>query len=343
MTAPAGRTGGPPANAAGGDAASSCTIDVRLDRAAWATHLAEATATGLRSSPPWTPPVWFYDEVGSALFDRITRLDEYYPTRAERSILARRAEEIAATTGARTLAELGSGTSEKTTLLLDALADRGALQRVVPFDVSEAVLRSAADEIAARYPGVAVHAVVGDFHEHLGALPTDDTSLLAFLGSTIGNLSAAERSDFLRGVRSSLGDDDWFLLGTDLVKDPARLVAAYDDAAGVTARFNLNALAVMNRELGADFEPDAWSHRAVYAVEHQRIEMHVVAARDQVVHVEALEVELPLPAGGWIRTEISTKFTAEQVASELEGAGLSTVASWTDDDGDFLVTLARPR
>jgi L-histidine N-alpha-methyltransferase len=343
VTAPAGRTDAAPADAVGGDAASSCTIDVRLDMAAWATHLAEATATGLRSSPPWTPPVWFYDDVGSMLFDRITRLEEYYPTRAERSILTRHAAEIAATTGATTLAELGSGTSDKTVLLLDALAARGALERVVPFDVSEVVLRSAADEIAARYPGVAVHAVVGDFHEHLGALPTDGTSLLAFLGSTIGNLSPAERSDFLRSVRASLGDDDWFLLGTDLVKDPARLVAAYDDASGVTARFNLNALAVMNRELGADFDPGAWSHRAVYDREHQRIEMHVVAESDQVVHIEALDLELAVPAGGWIRTEISTKFTAEQVAAELEGAGLSPVAAWSDDDGDFLVTLARPR
>lgn len=341
MNAPADRLGAAPP--VGGDTTSTCTIDVRLDGAAWATHLAEATADGLRSIPPWTPPVWFYDEVGSVLFDRITRLDEYYPTRAERSILARHADEIAGITGATTLAELGSGTSEKTTLLLDALTAGGSLERVVPFDVSEAVLRSAAEEIAGRYPGVAVHAVVGDFHEHLGALPTGGRTLLAFLGSTIGNLDPAERSVFLRNVCAALSSDDWFLLGTDLVKDRSRLLAAYDDPAGVTAAFNLNALAVMNRELGADFDIPAWSHRAVFDEEHRRIEMHVVAGADQMVRLASLDLEVHVPDGGWIRTEISTKFTSEQVAEELDAAGLQTVEVWTDDDGGFLVTLARRR
>ncbi len=318
------------------------TVEVRLRASAWAGHLAEQTATGLRDRPPWTPPVWFYDQVGSELFDRITRLEEYYPTRAERSILAERAGTIAALSGAETLAELGSGTSDKTVLLLDALERRGTLRRVVPFDVSEEVLRDAAATIARRHDGVAVHAVVGDFHEHLGALPTDGPCLLAFLGSTIGNLDAAERRRFLSSVRSTLDGDDRFLLGTDLVKDRTRLVSAYDDAQGVTARFNLNALAVMNRELGGDFELAAWRHRAVFDEEFQRIEMHVVAQEDQAVRLEALDLDLEVAAAGWIRTEISTKFTADQVERELTGAGLEPVDSWTDERGDFLLTLARP-
>ena len=318
------------------------TVDVRLEPADWSRHLADETARGLSDQPPWIPPVWFYDDIGSDLFDRITRLDEYYPTRAERSILAARAHTIAEHTGATTLVELGSGTSDKTTLLLDALRDRGALECIVPFDVSEAVLRSAAASLAATYPGVRVHAVVGDFHEHLDHLPGEGTRLLAFLGSTIGNLDPDQRRGFLGAVRRTLAGDGWFLLGTDLVKDRTRLVRAYDDADGVTAAFNLNALAVMNRELGADFDLGAWRHRAIYDELHQRIEMHVVAASDQLVSLSALDRTLVVEAGGHVRTEISAKFTEPQVRSELTDAGFAVDAAWTDDDGDFLLTLARP-
>lgn len=321
---------------------SEITVDVHLDPADWSRHLAEETALGLVDRPPWTPPVWFYDEVGSRLFDRITRLDEYYPTRAERSILAAHAGAIAARTGATTLIELGSGTSDKTTLLLDALRDHGTLERIVPFDVSEAVLRSAAATLAETYPDVDVHAVVGDFHEHLGHIPSHGRRLLAFLGSTIGNLDPDQRREFLRRVRHSLDGDGWFLLGTDLVKDRTRLVRAYDDDSGVTAAFNLNALHVMNRELGADFDVDAWRHRAVFDEEHQRIEMHVVAVTDQTVSFATLDRTLTVEAGGHLRTEISAKFTEPQVRAELAGAGFAVDASWTDDDGDFLLTLARP-
>jgi L-histidine N-alpha-methyltransferase len=317
------------------------TVDVHLDPADWATHLAEETGRGLRDSPPWTPPVWFYDDVGSALFEDITRLPEYYPTRAERAILAAHAGDIAAISGAETLIELGSGTSEKTRLLLDALAGAGTLRRFVPFDVSEATLRSAAEVIAAERPGLEVHAVVGDFHRHLGALPRGGNRLLAFLGGTIGNLDPAQRARFLFDVDAILDHDDHFLLGTDLVKDPARLVAAYDDAAGVTAAFNRNALVVMNRELGADFDPDAYDHVADWDDAEAWIEMRLVARTKQIVRVKALDdLAVRFAPGDWLRTEISAKFTAEGVEDELWQAGLVVDEQWTDDAGDFLLTLA---
>jgi L-histidine N-alpha-methyltransferase len=318
-------------------------VDVRLDPADWSRHLAEETARGLRDHPPWIPPVWFYDEVGSKLFDEITRLDEYYPTEAERSILRTQADTIAHTTGAETLVELGSGASDKTMLIIEALEGAGTLRRIAPLDVSEEVLRCSARTIAAQVPGVEVHAVVGDFHQHLGAVPAEGVCLLAFLGSTIGNFEPDRRASFLAGARAALGPDDWFLLGTDLVKDRRRLVAAYDDARGVTAAFNLNALTVMNRELGADFEPDAFRHRAHWDESQRRIEMHLVATRRQQVRVAALDLGLQLGPGEYLRTEISAKFTPAQVRDELGAAGFGVRASWTDPAGDFLVTLARPR
>ena len=323
--------------------AGAVTVDVHLDPADWSTHLAEETRRGLLDTPPWTPPVWFYDETGSDLFDEITRLPEYYPTRAERAILDARAGEIAERTGADTLVELGSGTSEKTRLLLDALTGAGTLRRFVPFDVSEATLRAAAETIAAERPGLEVRAVVGDFHRHLGELPHEGRRLVAFLGGTIGNLNPAQRARFLFDVDAMLDHDDWFLLGTDLVKDRGRLVAAYDDAQGVTAAFNRNALAVMNRELGADFDPGAYDHVAYWDDEKSWIEMRLVARTPQVVHVRDLDgLEVRFDAGDWLRTEISAKFTAERIADELWTAGLVTKAQWTDPDGDFLLTLTHP-
>lgn len=335
----------PPAHAAGKDpsGADRVTVDVHLDRGDWATHLAEETFAGLRDHPPWIPPVWFYDETGSDLFDQITRLSEYYPTETERAILALHADDIAARTGASTLAEIGSGTSDKTALLLDALEAGGTLERFVPFDCSEEVLRSAAASIAALRPNLHLHAVVGDFHRHLDELPTDGTCLLAFLGSTIGNLDPQQRKGFLAEVRDCLDADDWFLLGTDLVKPRRRLVEAYDDPGGVTARFNLNCLAVMNRELGADFDLDGFEHRAVWNAPASRVEMHLVARRPQRVHVPGLGGEdVCFGAGDHLRTEISTKFTPTQIHSELAEAGLLPEATYQDPAGDFLVTLARP-
>jgi L-histidine Nalpha-methyltransferase len=321
----------------------SITVDVHLDPADWSDHLAEETRRGLRDDPPWIPPVWFYDEAGSKLFDEITRLDEYYPTDAERSILRDHADDIAAVTGAETLIELGSGTSEKTTLLIDALSRAGTLRRFAPFDVSEEVLRSSADTVAATWPSIDVHAVVGDFHQHLDQVPTDGVAVLAFLGSTIGNLDPEQRRVFLGQVRGALDTDDWFLLGTDLVKDPDRLVRAYDDADGVTAAFNLNSLTVMNRELDADFDPGGFTHRSHWDPEGRRIEMHLVASSDQTAHLAGLGgLTVTVRQGDFLRTEISTKFTPQGVADELGAADLTVERQWFDDAGDFLVTLARP-
>jgi L-histidine N-alpha-methyltransferase len=254
-----------------------------------------------------------------------------------------RAAEIAKLTGADTLIELGSGTSDKTRLLLDGLAAAGTLRRFVPFDVSEATLRSAAETIAADRPGLEVHAVVGDFHRHLGELPRGGKRLLVFLGGTIGNLDAKQRARFLFDVDAILDFDDHFLLGTDLVKDRRRLVAAYDDAAGVTAAFNRNALVVMNRELGADFDPDAYEHVAAWDETEAWIEMRLVARSAQRVRVARLDgIEVRFAPGEWLRTEISAKFTAARVREELWQAGLVVDDQWTDDAGDFLLTLAHP-
>ena len=321
---------------------SPITVDVQLDQSAWSTHLADQTEEGLRDDPPWIPPVWFYDEPGSEMFDEITRLPEYYPTEAERSILAEHAHDIASITGVETLAELGSGTSDKTALLLDAGQQSGTLNCFSPFDCSEEVLRRAAAQIAGARPGLDVHAVVGDFHEHLHAIPTDGVCVIAFLGSTIGNLDETQRKEFLANIADTLDDDDWFLLGTDLAKSESVLLPAYDDRAGVTARFNLNALSVMNTELLADFEVGEFRHRAVWDAEASRVEMQLVANSAQRVRFDALNgLELVLGAGDHIRTEISTKFTREQVESELAEAGMEVQRAWTDSGDRFLVTLSR--
>jgi L-histidine Nalpha-methyltransferase len=298
---------------------------------------------GLQATPKELPSKYFYDEEGSALFDAITRLPEYYPTRTERGILLERAGEIAARSGADTLIELGSGTSEKTRLLLDAFAARGALRRFVPFDVDEATLRSAAATVAGEYPGVAVHAVVGDFERHLGLLPKGGRRMIAFLGSTIGNLTPDQRAVFLAEVVAQLGPGDTFLLGTDLVKDVGRLEAAYDDAAGVTAAFNRNVLVRLNRELDADFAPDAFEHVALFDPERDWIEMRLRSTADQVVTVGGLGLTVPFVAGEEMRTEISAKFRPEGLSGELTVAGLELLDLWTDPAGDFALSLSAPK
>jgi L-histidine N-alpha-methyltransferase len=317
------------------------TVDVRLAPSERRRAMVEDVLAGLAATPKVLSPVWFYDEVGSRLFDEITRLPEYYLTRAERSILVASAGEIASLAGAGTLVELGSGTSEKTRLLLDAMAASGALEQFVPLDVSEEVLREAADAVAASY-GIEVSAVVGDFSHHLGDLPRDGRRLVAFLGSTIGNLVPDERARFLTAVRASLGEGDHFLLGTDLVKDRARLLAAYDDAAGVTARFNRNVLSVLNAELGGDLDPEGFDHVACWDEEQRWIEMRLRARRPQEAVLSAVGRTVSFAAGEEVRTEVSAKFTTDQVAGELAAAGLAVVRGWTDPAGDFLLTLARP-
>ena len=298
--------------------------------------LREEARLGLTSTPKELPPKWFYDRRGSELFEAITRLPEYYLTRAERSILQRRADEIAELTGATTLIELGAGTSDKTRLLLDALAPR----RFVPFDVSEETLRSSAQRLALRYPALEITALVGDFDLPLPPLPQGEPRLLAFLGSTIGNLTPARRALFLEDLASSLREGDWFLLGADLVKSPERLVAAYDDASGVTREFNLNMLRVLNRELGGDFDLGAFEHVARWNAEAEWMEIFVRSRRRQTVRLEALELEVEFDAGELMRTEISAKFHLRRLAAELEAAGLRVESRWTDGAGEFAVLLA---
>jgi len=320
--------------------AVTLTIDVHLEPAHAADSLRADAQRGLTSSPKELPPKWFYDHRGSQLFEEITRLPEYYPTRTERSILEQRSAEIARITGADTLVELGSGTSEKTRLLLDALRDAGTLTRFVPFDVSETTLREAAAAVVAEYPGVAVHAVAGDFERHLDRIPGGGRRLVAFLGGTIGNLLPDARARFVGEIAKGLGPDDSFLLGTDLVKDPARLVAAYDDASGVTAEFNHNVLLVLNRELGADFDVERYEHVARFDPENEWIEMRLRSTRAQVVHVPALDLVVPFRDGEEMRTEVSAKFRRARVERELGAAGLRLVEWWTDPAGDFALSLS---
>jgi L-histidine N-alpha-methyltransferase len=316
-------------------------VDVHLEPDDAARALEADVCAGLTASPKTLPPKWFYDDRGSELFDAITRLPEYYPTRTERSILLERAGEIAELTRADTLVELGSGTSEKTRVLLDALAKEGTLTRFVPFDVSEATLRASAAQIARAYPGIAVHAVVGDFERHLRELPTGGRRLIAFLGSTIGNLDRAGRAAFFTEVASGLAPGDTLLLGTDLVKDVDRLVAAYDDADGLTAEFNRNVLRVINRELDADFVPESFAHVARWNADDEWIEMWLRADAAQRVHVGALGLDVAFADGEAVRTEISAKFRHAGVRAELAGAGLALARWWTDPGGDFALSLAQ--
>lgn len=297
---------------------------------------------GLSATPKSIPPTWFYDEVGSELFEDITRVPEYYPTRAERSILAERADEIVAISRAETLVELGSGSSEKTVVLLDAMQRAGTLRRVIPFDVSETMLVGAAEEMSAAYD-VPVIAVVGDFRQHLGKIPTDGRRILLFLGGTIGNLDPVQRATFLCELASTMDQDDWLLVGTDLEKDVDRLVAAYDDAQGVTAAFNLNVLNVLNNELGADFDTEGFIHVAKWNDAERRIEMRLRAVREQRVSISDLDMTVHFAEGEEILTEISSKFTRERVAQELSAADFVIGGSWTDAAGDFLLTLARAK
>ena len=315
-------------------------LDVYLDDRDLSDALRADALDGLTATPKSLPPKWFYDARGSALFEDITRLPEYYPTRAEREILVARSGDIAQITGAKTLIELGSGSSEKTRLLLDALRAGGTLGAFVPFDVSVSALREAMARIAEDYPALQVHGIAGDFTRHLGRLPSGGTRLVAFLGGTIGNFVPSQRTAFLGGLRAALEPGDWLLLGTDLVKDPGVLVAAYDDAAGVTAEFNRNVLHVLNRELGADFDPDSFRHVALWDTEREWIEMRLRARRPMRVRVPALDLTVDFAAGEDLHTEVSAKFRRGGVDRELAAAGFAARHWWTDPAGRFAETLA---
>ena len=320
------------------------TVEVHLEPGELRAAMVADARRGLLVGPgrKQLPPVWFYDDHGSALFDAITALPEYYPTRAERALLHAHAGDIAAQAKAATMVELGAGTCDKSRILIEALRQAGLIERYVPFDVSEGTLRQAADELSAAYPGLVVHAVVGDFHRHLDRVPKEGRTMVAFLGGTIGNLRPDERNRFLANLGRRLDDGDSVLLGTDLVKAADRLVAAYDDATGVTAAFNRNVINVLNRELGASFDPDRFAHVARWDGERNWIEMRLRALGAQRSTVEALGAEVVFEDGEEMLTEISAKFTREQVQRELWDAGFTVDAMWDQPGGDFLLTLASP-
>jgi L-histidine Nalpha-methyltransferase len=318
---------------------TTARVDVHLEPDHLQRALRADAERGLTSMPKELPPKWFYDEVGSLLFDEITRLPEYYPTRREREILETHASTIASVTQADTLVELGSGTSEKTRLLLSALHKEGCLRRFIPFDVSEEVLRASADSINTEYPGLEVHAVVGDFEHHLHTIPDSGRRIIAFLGSTIGNFPPVARADFLRSLRSSTHEQDFVLLGFDLVKDLSRLEKAYNDSAGVTADFNRNVLHVLNRELGADFDVKSFDHIARWNAQNEWIEMVLRSTTEQRVQLRSLGLNVAFSSGEEMRTEISAKFHPDRIAAELRDAGFVPQRWWTDAAGDFGVAL----
>jgi L-histidine Nalpha-methyltransferase len=309
--------------------------------------LAEDVLDGLTRPFKELPPKHLYDARGAELFDRICEQPEYYPTRTERAILEARSGDIAALTGAAELVELGSGTAAKTRILLRALDDAGTLRRYVPFDVTEGMVRDVAADLVRVHPDLLVHGIVGDFERHLGELPprldAGHGRIVAFLGGTIGNFIPGSRRRFLRRLASALEGDDVLLLGTDLVKEPCVIEAAYDDAAGITAAFNRNVLHVVNRELGADFDPDAFEHVAFFDREREWIEMRLRAERRMDVRVDALDLDVSFAAREELRTEISAKFTIERLEGDLAAAGLELLEVLTDPDELFALSLSRPR
>lgn len=322
-------------------AGATLSIDVHLSSKEMRDSMVEDARRGLTSSPKWLSPVWFYDERGSNLFDEITRLPEYYLTRAERRLLETNAKEIATIAACDTLVELGAGTCDKSRILLDAMREAGTLRRYVPLDVSDATLWDAACSLAQEYPGLEINAVVADFMHHVDKVPGGGRRMIAFLGSTIGNLDRDQRRKFLFDLDCVMTHDDTFLLGTDLVKEPARLLAAYNDSAEVTARFNLNVLSVLNKELHANFDPSRFEHVAIWNDEDRWIEMRLRSLSDQVVDVEDIGIRVRFSEGEEMRTEISCKFTREGVEAELYEAGFVVRSMWEDHEG-FLLTLAAP-
>ncbi len=320
----------------------SYTIDVHLTPDEVRAQMREDAVQGLRGVAKSIPPVWFYDERGSRLFEEITQLSEYYPTRAERGLLETHAPAIAGLAKADTLVELGAGACDKTRVLLSALKEAGTLTRYVPFDVSDEFLRGAADTLSEEFSTLEIHLVIGDFHQHLAEIPTDGRRMVAFLGGTIGNLDPAQRARFLFDLNCTMSSDDSLLLGTDLVKDRSRLVAAYDDSAGVTAEFNRNVLHVLNQQLGGDFDPDRFRHVALWNEDEQWIEMRLRSDAGMDVSLADADITVRFEEGEDLLTEISAKFTPERVEAELGEAGFVIEEMWGADEGEFLLTLAHP-
>ncbi len=314
-------------------------VDVLRNEADGRPALYEATFRSLHAEVKGLPAVWLYDERGSRMYEQITRLPEYYLTRREDEILRARSAEIAKRTQARTLVELGAGTAKNTRLLLDALDTAGTLERFVPLDVSEQTLRASAQAIAAAYPRVFVHAIVGDFERDLDALPPPGRRLIAFLGGTIGNLYPGQRGRFLTTLATVLARDDAFLVGIDLVKDVARLEAAYNDSQGVTEVFVRNALTALNRELGATFDQRRFVYEARWDPEHEWMDIALRTRQAHTVSIRAFELDVAFEECEPLRVEISSKFRREQFELEAAQAGLRVESWWTDRAGDFAGAL----
>ena len=304
--------------------------------------LANDVLDGLTRPFKELPPKHFYDARGSELFEQICELPEYYPTRTEREILEQRAGEIIEHTGAGELVELGSGSADKARILLDAMSRAGTLHRYVPLDVSESALADAAHQLVAEYDGLRVDGVIGDFERHLDSVPqaTSGPRIIALLGGTIGNFPPGTRRRLLQEIGRLLGPDDRLLLGTDLVKDPAVIEAAYDDSEGITAEFNRNVLRVINRELDADFSPEAFEHIAFFDRRNEWIEMRLRALRAQSVLIADLGLRIEFAAGEELRTEISAKFTRSRLEGDLRAAGLALERWYTDPQELFALSLA---
>jgi L-histidine Nalpha-methyltransferase len=322
--------------------ADQIAIEVHLPEGGSWAGMAEDVREGLSCPFKELPPKYFYDERGSALFEAITELDEYYPTRSERSILDTRAGEIVAAAEPTTLIELGSGAASKTRVLLDAMRDAGTLETYVPVDISEEITRRAAGELVSEYDGLSVHGIVCDYETHLERVPREEGALIAFLGGTIGNFRPAPRRSFLARIATLMYPGDRFLLGTDLVKDPAVLELAYNDPGGVTEEFNKNVLCVLNRELDADFDPDAFEHVAFWDADNEWMDIRLRSLAEQFIDLRALDMRTHFARNEEMRTEISTKFTRARLESSYADAGLELVEWWTDPDGLYALSLARP-
>jgi L-histidine N-alpha-methyltransferase len=325
-----------------GAATDRITVEVNLPPGGPLSGMAADVRAGLTSPFKELSPRYFYDERGSELFEQITELEEYYPTRCEREILQGRSEAIcAAANRPASLIELGSGSARKTQVLLDAMRQAACLETYCPVDISEEITRETAERIASEYDGIDVHGLVCDFEFDLERVPVEGPRVIALLGGTIGNFAPHQRAGFLRRISNLLGPEDRFLLGTDLVKDPAVLEAAYNDSRGVTAEFNKNVLSVLNRELGADFDVGCFEHVARWDPENLWVDIRLRSLKNQVVNFEALDMLVAFTAGEEMRTEISTKFLRPGLEGIYAEAGLELTDWWTDEEGLYALSLAR--
>jgi L-histidine Nalpha-methyltransferase len=319
-------------------------VDVHTDEQRQQQHLEEDVRRGLTGRPKSLPPKYFYDRAGSLLFERITELPEYYPTRTESALLAEILPGLLGEFLPDDIVEIGSGNSEKTRRILDAVSRGGRPVRYVPLDVDRLTLETTAERLLHDYPNLTVHAVVGDFERDLGHVPAPEGRRLAmFLGSTIGNLDEPAQRRLLASLRGLLRDPgDRLLLGVDLVKDVKTLEAAYDDAAGVTAEFNRNILRVVNRGVDGDFDPAAFRHVAFFNEPAARIEMHLVAESAQAVRLRRLGLTIRFRRGEAIWTESSYKFTRPGVETLLDATGLRLHRWHVDPANHFALALIRP-